>query len=101
MMRDATQPIAQGMAATTRRSANPQVTTLGPDSQRMRRTGGTLRRARMRSPHALWEPELPLPLLEGLLQLGHKWSMGRLQPGGKRSRQNHARVLGWMRRHRA
>ena len=58
MISEAAQPIAQGMEATITRRINPHVTTAGPDSQRIRRTGGTLRRARIRSPHALWVAEL-------------------------------------------
>jgi len=52
------------------RSDNPQVTTLGPESQRIFRTGGTLRSARIRSPHAFWEPDFPLPLMESQVEFG-------------------------------
>src|SRR5580698_429322 len=66
MMRCATQPIAQGIDATMTRSVNPHVRTDGPDSHRIWSTGGTLRRARIRSPHALCVPVLSFPLMESI-----------------------------------
>src|SRR5580765_6547224 len=50
----ATFAIANGSTATKPRSTSPHVTTHGPESQRTRRTGGTLRSARRRSSHGLW-----------------------------------------------
>ena len=40
---------ARGSSELTSRNASPKETTTGPDSQTIRRTGGTLRRAERRS----------------------------------------------------
>ena len=53
MMYWATLATAKGRTATITRSPTPQDTTIGPDSQRIRRTGGIFRSARSRSRHGL------------------------------------------------
>src|ERR1700736_3833918 len=49
----ATAAIPRGAKATMMRRRIPQVTTKGPESHKIRRRGGRLRKARTRSPHAL------------------------------------------------
>src|SRR5580698_5875405 len=53
MMYWATFAIANGSTATMTRRISPQTTTVAPESQRIRSTGGTLRSDRRRSSHGL------------------------------------------------
>ena len=55
MMRAATRPMRRPSTGTITRRISPQVTTDLPESQTMRSTAGTFLRARIRSPHALWD----------------------------------------------
>src|ERR1700722_16901502 len=85
----ATAAIPRGAKATMMRRTTPQVTTKGPESHKILRRGGRLRKARTRSPHAL----LTFCLASGI----KIYDAGRLGQGRARSVSGHLRLFPFVR----